>query len=183
MAGLRSGSNIELTREIPGLPGIVVGVRWVAGQEYALADSLVTATILCDGRGRALSDEHFVFFNQLSDPSGSVQLTGDDTEQVEVTFSLVPPEVARIVFVLYVNEGNGLRRTLDRLRDLTVRVLDPRDERELARSENLTRMLDGETALALGEVYRHNGGWKFKVLGDGYLIGIAGLAKDYGVLS
>jgi tellurium resistance protein TerD len=65
-----------------------------------------------------------------------------------------------------------------------VRGLDPRDDRELVRSENLAPALDGETALALalGEVYRHNGGWKFKVLGEGYRAGIAALAEDYGVL-
>jgi len=187
MADLRRGSNVELTREIPGLPGLVLGVRWNAGQERALADSLVIATILCDDRGRALSDEHFVFFNQLAEPSMSVeqldQVLGPDTEQVEIRFSAVPPEISRIVVVLYLNEGNGLRRTLGRLRELTVRATDPRDQRELVRSENLTPALDQETALALAEVYRHNGGWKFKVLGEAYLAGVIGLAKDYGVVS
>jgi tellurium resistance protein TerD len=186
MASLRRGSNVELTREIPGLPGLVLGVRWDAGPEQALADSLVMAAILCDRRSQALSDAHFVFFNQLAEPGRSVgmagEVTGDDAEQVEVAFSEVPEDVARIVAVLYVNEGNGLRRALGRLRELTLRALDPRDERELVRSENLAPALDGETALALGEVYRHNGGWKFKVLGEGYRSGIEGLAKDYGVI-
>jgi tellurium resistance protein TerD len=186
MASLRRGSNVELTREIPDLPGLVFGVRWNAGPEPALADSLVMAAILCDRRSRALSGEHFVFFNQLAEPSRSVgmpaDVTGDDAEQVEVIFSAVPEEVARIVVVLYVNEGTGLRRALGRLRELTLRALDPRDDRELVRSENLAATLDGETALTLGEVYRHNGGWKFKVLGEGYRAGIAGLAADYGVV-
>ncbi|WP_410618215.1 TerD family protein [Amycolatopsis sp. cmx-8-4] len=185
MASLRRGSNVELTREIPDLPGVVLGVRCDAGPERALADSVVLAAILCDRGSRALSGEHFVFFNQLTEPSGSVgmaaEVTGDDLEQVEVVFAEVPEEVSRIVVVLYVNEGNGLRRALGRLRELTVRALDPRGERELVRSENLATTLDGETALALGEVYRHNGGWKFKVLGEGYRAGIAGLAQDYGV--
>ncbi|HEY3466184.1 MAG TPA: TerD family protein [Amycolatopsis sp.] len=182
MAALKRGSNVELTREIPDLPGVVLGVRWEVGPEPALAESLVVAAILCDHARRAPSAEHFVFFNQLTEPSRSVAMAGDDDDQVEVVFADVPGEVSRIVAVLYVNEGNGLRRGLGRLRYLTLRGLDPRDDRELVRSENLAPALDGETALALGEVYRHNGGWKFKVLGEGYRSGIAALAEDYGVI-
>ena len=63
---------------------------------------------------------------------------------------------------------------------------DPGAERatatnELVRSEDLAPAFDAETAVVLGEVYRHDGGWKFKVLGQGYSKGIAGVAADYGV--
>jgi tellurium resistance protein TerD len=184
-AVLRRGSNVALTKEIPGLPGLVVGVRWNVGREEILGENLVVATVLCDARGKALSAAHFVFFNQLSEPEMSVrqleQAVGSDTEQVEVHFNAVPAEVSRIVVVLYVNEAHSLLRPLGRLREIGVRALDLRDNRELARSENLSPALDAETALSLCEVYRHNGGWKFKVLGEGYTTGIRGLADDYGI--
>jgi tellurium resistance protein TerD len=182
---MRRGSNVALTREIPGLTGLVVGVNWQVGVETALADNLVMATILCDADSKAISDDHFVFFNQLADPDMSVsQLTravGGDAEQVEIHFAAVPAEVCRIVVVLYVNEGAGLRRDLGRLREIGVRALDLADNSELVRSENLAGALGAETAVSLCEVYRHNGGWKFKVIGEGYTTGIIGLAKDYGV--
>ena len=60
-------------------------------------------------------------------------------------------------------------------------MLNLTDNQELVRSENLAPVLNGETALSLGEVYRHNGDWKFKVIGEGYSTGVAGLALDYGV--
>jgi tellurium resistance protein TerD len=75
----------------------------------------------------------------------------------------------------------GLRRSLGRLRECVLRVLNLADNAELVRSENLATALDGETAMTLGEVYRHQGDWKFKVIGEGYSTGIAGLAKDYGI--
>jgi tellurium resistance protein TerD len=184
-AVLRRGSNVALTKEIPGLIGVVVGVRWNTGREEVLGESLTVATVLCDPGGKALSADHFVYFNQLSDPANSVsqleQALGGDAEQLEVHFGAVPAEVSRIVVTLYVNEANGLRRTLGRLREIGVRALDLRDNRELARSENLAKDLDAETALALCEVYRHGGGWKFKVVGEGYTTGVRGLAGDYGV--
>jgi tellurium resistance protein TerD len=185
MAVMKRGANVALTREIPGLTGLVLGVGWNAGSESALADNLVMATILCDADSRALSDEHFVFFNQLSSPELSVQkleqAMGSDKEQVEIDLASVPAAVERIVVVLYVNDGPAQHRTLGQLRSCEVRVLNLADNKELVRSEDLAPGLDNETALTLGEVYRHNGDWKFKVLGQGYSKGILGVAADYGL--
>lgn len=182
---MRRGANVSLTREVPGLKGLVVGVRWNAGAETALADNLTMATILCGTNGRALSEQHFVFFNQLTSPEMSVQqleqALGGDQEQVEIDLTAVPDDVDRIVIVVYVNEGPAQRRTLGQLRSLVVRVLNLDGNTELVRSEELAGVLQSETALALGEVYRHNAEWKFKVLGQGYSKGIAGVAADYGL--
>ena len=181
---MQRGANVSLTREIPGLRGVVLGVRWNAGGEAVLDDNLVMATILCGADGKALSDEHFVFFNQLATPDLSVQqletALGGDKEQVEVDLAAVPPEVDRIVVVVYVNDGPGARRTLGQLRGCQIRVLDLADNRELVRSAELADALDGETALTLGELYRHDG-WKVRVLGQGASSGIQGLAADYGL--
>ena len=185
MPPMRRGANAALTREIPGLTTIAVGVSWNAGAERVLEDNLVLATVLCDGSGKAPSAEHFVFFNQLTSPDESVSqvrtaLAGDK-EQVEIDLPDVPADIARIVVVIYLNDGTAQRRTLAQLREITVVVREAGSARELIRSENLAPPLTTETALVLGEVYRHSGDWKFKVLGDGYSAGIAGIAADFGL--
>jgi tellurium resistance protein TerD len=183
MAQLRRGANVALTREIPTLRSVLLGIRFETGAEKALLDNLVTATILCDTANKALSDEHFVFFNQLSSPEESVSqreaALGEDSEQVEVSLPDVPAEVERIVVVAYLNDPQ--RRSLGQLRECHIRVLDANGNAELVRSENLAPTLTSETALALGELYRHQGGWKFRVIGEGYAKGIAGIAADYGI--
>jgi tellurium resistance protein TerD len=185
LAQLKRGANVALSREIPNLTGLVVGVHWNVGSESVLADNLVLATILCDAAGRALSEQHFVFFNQLTTPELSVtqleQAMGTDQEQIEIDLTAVPPTVDRIVSLIYVNEGPAQRRTLGQLRSCVVRVLNLADNAELVRSEELATGLSVETALILGEIYRHDGGWKFKVVGDGYAKGIAGVANDFGL--
>ncbi|MDQ2751041.1 MAG: TerD family protein [Actinomycetota bacterium] len=182
---MKRGANVALSREIPGLSGVVLGVSWNAGAETALTDNLVFGAILCDKDNRALSDDHFVFFNQLSSPDLSVkeleEALGGDQEQIEIDLGSVPANVDRIVAVLYINDGPAQRRTLGQLRGCAVRVLNLADNKELVRSEDLAPPLDSETALALGEMYRHDGDWKFKVLGQGYSKGIAGIAADYGL--
>jgi tellurium resistance protein TerD len=185
MAEMKRGANVALTREIPGLKALVLGISWNAGGEHVLDDNLVFAAVLCGPDGRARNDQDFVFFNQISSPDESVaqrdEALGGDQEQIEVDLGSVPAEIDRIVVVLYVNEGPAQRRTLGQLRSCVVRVLDAADNRELVRSEELARAFSTETAVALGEVYRHDGGWKFKVLGQGYSKGIAGIASDYGI--
>jgi tellurium resistance protein TerD len=185
MASLQRGANVALTREIRGLTGVVLGVRFNAGAEKLLTDNLVVATILCGPNGKALSDEHFVFFNQLMTPDLSVtqleQALGQDDEQIEIDLAAVPAEVSRIVVLVYVNEGIAARRTLGQLRDCSIRVLNLDGNAELISSENLAPGLGIETALLLGEMYRHGSEWKFKVIGDGYSTGITGIAADYGL--
>ena len=182
---LPRGGNVPLMRENPGLKGVVFGVRFVTGAEKALADSLVVAAILCDGAAKAISPGHFVFFNQLASPDLSVraleEALGGDNEQIEVDLHDVPLEVSRIVVVLYVNEGTTARRTLGQLRSCMIRLLNLHGNTEMVRSEDLATGLVQETALALGELYRHQGDWKFKVLGDGYAGGVTAVAGHYGV--
>jgi tellurium resistance protein TerD len=185
MAQMKRGSNVALTREIPSLHTVVLGVQISNAAERVLADNLVVATILCDAASKALSDEHFIFFNQLTSPDESVaqmdSTLGEDLEQIEVDLERVPPEVERIVVVVYFNEGIAQHRSLAQLHDCYVRVLNGDGFAELVRSENLAPALTTETALALGELYRHQGGWKFKVIGEGYAKGIIGVAADYGL--
>ncbi|MBE7190082.1 TerD family protein [Jatrophihabitans endophyticus] len=185
MAEMKRGANVALTREIPGLAAVVVGVSWDAGAERVLDDNLVLAAILVGPDGRARSDQDFVFFNQIASPAMSVQeldqALGDDKEQVEIDLAAVPAEIDRVVVVLYVNDGPAQRRTLGQLRSCVVRVRNAAGNAELVRSEELARTFGGETAVALGEIYRNGTDWKFKVLGQGYSKGVAAIAADYGV--
>jgi tellurium resistance protein TerD len=182
---MKRGSNVALTREIPGLSTIVIGARFDPGPERAVSENLVLAAILCNAANKALTGAHFVFFNQLTSPDLSVAQLAEgldsDDEQIEIDLHEVPAEVARIVVVVYLNDGIGPSRTLGRLRECTVRVVNQVGNLELVRSENLAPGLVSETGMALGEIYRHDGGWKFKVLGAGYENGILGIAADYGV--
>lgn len=179
------GANVALTREIPSLSGVVVGIRWNAAGDAALSDNLVAGALLCDATGNVVSDRHLVFFNQLVSPDASVtqlrELVGDDDEQLEVDLDSVPADVDRIIVMLYFNEGSAAKRTLGQLRSCVVRVLNLADNAELVRSEDFAPALTTETALLLGQLYRHRTGWKFKVIGQGSAAGLRGLAQAHGL--
>lgn len=182
-APLARGANLYLTKDRPALRGVVVGVRWSQGTDPALSTDVVAATLLCDADHHVLSDRHVVFFNQMLSPDTAVaQLEaqrGDDDEQIEVDLRAVPPEVERIVVFVYLHGDGAGGRSLGQLRSCAIRVLDLADGSELARSEDLAAALSSETALVLGHLYRRNGEWKFRVVGQGYSSGLRGVADDY----
>lgn len=177
---LVAGGNTSLTADNPLLKELVVGFGWNVISSNGPAAELVPSAIMCGEDGKAVSDDHFVFFNQLAAPDGSVQyVQGDDQEQIDVNLALVPEKVAKIVFVVYVDPDVRKPRTFSAVRNSYVRVAD-KEDRDIVRY-NVDTDVSQSTAVVFGELYRYKGAWKFRALGQGYSHGLQGVAKDFGV--
>lgn len=182
---LTRGGNVPLTGSVPTLSTAVVGVAWDSAGDRSFEERLSLAAILCDKSGKAVAPDAMVFFNQpLSADTSTAHSDipfGDDDEQVEIDLDDVPAEVQRLVFVLYVADSVGARQPLSRLRSCVVRVVNATDGAQIVSSEDLAPGLGDQTAVMLGEVYRHGEGWKFKVIGEGYSRGLSGVLDQFGV--
>lgn len=177
---LQSGTNMSLTKVNPLIDDLILGFGWNVLKSNGPEVDLVPSVIAVDSSGKALSDDHFVFFNQLSTPDGSVQyVVGDDVEQVDVKLSLVPTNVQKLVFVVYVDPDVRKPGNFGAVRGAYVRVAD-KDNSEIVRFD-VPSIDMSITAMIFGELYRHNGEWKFRAVGQGYTSGIVGVAKDFGV--
>ena len=185
---LTKGGNISLTKQAPGLAAVVVGLGWDARTTDGAAFDLDASAIICNADGKALSDQHFVFFNNLKSPDGAVEHTGDnvtgegagDDEQLKVNLSGLPPEAARIVFPVSIYAGDSSGQTFGQVRNAFIRVVNQADNSELARYD-LSEDASTETAMVFGELYRNGDEWKFRAVGQGYSAGLAGIARDFGV--
>ena len=185
---LSKGGNVSLTKAAPGLTAVVVGLGWdvrtTTGEDFDLDAS----AILADANGKVISDAHFVFFNNLKSPEGSVEHLGDnltgegegDDEQVKVQLSTVPAEVDKIVFPVSIYDGNNRGQSFGQVRNAFIRIVNQADNAELARYD-LTEDASTETAMVFGELYRNGAEWKFRAVGQGYASGLTGIAKDFGV--
>ncbi|WP_175409621.1 TerD family protein [Streptomyces sp. TRM64462] len=165
------GANVPVpTRDLR------VELGWRSGPGVPDVDA--SALLLVSGKVR--SDADFVFYNQATHPSGSVRHDGKRTAGGSVTDALtvrlpqVEPSVERVVLAASADGG-----AFGRVPDLYIRVVDAADGTELARYES--RDATVETAFILGELYRRQGGWKFRAVGQGYGTGLAGLATDFGI--
>ncbi|MFJ8584259.1 TerD family protein [Streptomyces sp. NPDC093595] len=140
----------------------------------------VDASALLLVAGRVRSDADFVFYNQPAHASGAVRHEGKRTSGAAVTDTLtvdlarVEPAVDRLVLAASADGGS-----FGRVPGLSIRVLDAAGGTEVARYDSQDATV--ETAFILGELYRRQGAWKFRAVGQGYGSGLAGLATDFGI--
>jgi tellurium resistance protein TerD len=185
---LSKGGNVSLTKEAPGLTAVTVGLGWDVRTTTGADFDLDASALLLDASGKVVSDKHFVFFNNLKSPDGSVEHTGDnltgegegDDEVINVNLAGVPADVVKIVFPVSIYEAESRQQSFGQVRNAYIRVLNAADQRELARYD-LTEDASTETAMVFGELYRHGAEWKFRAIGQGYASGLRGIAQDFGV--
>ncbi|MCQ4044627.1 TerD family protein [Streptantibioticus rubrisoli] len=185
---LSKGGNVSLSKEAPNLTAVQVGLGWDARTTTGADFDLDASALLTNAAGRVLTDQHFVFYNNLKSPDGSVEHTGDnltgegegDDEVINVDLAQVPHEVDRIVFPVSIYDAEDRQQSFGQVRNAYIRVVNRADNRELARYD-LTEDASTETAMVFGELYRNNGEWKFRAIGQGYASGLRGIAQDFGV--
>ncbi|MFI2200226.1 TerD family protein [Streptomyces sp. NPDC020192] len=185
---LGKGGNVSLSKQAPGLSAVVVGLGWDVRTTTGADYDLDASALLCDATGKVVSDQHFVFYNNLNSPDGSVEHTGDnltgegegDDESIKVNLVAVPAEIAKIVFPVSIHDADVRGQSFGQVRNAFIRVVNQANGQEIARYD-LSEDASTETAMVFGELYRHAGEWKFRAVGQGYASGLRGIAQDFGV--
>jgi stress response protein SCP2 len=160
----------------------------VKGQNTALAASQVQivvevavptdlSALLVTANGKVRSDADFIFYNQPDGPGVSCRQGGTGQPwRVHVDTSAVPADIERVRVVVSV-DGTGQR--FGQVAPPTTRIFDAAGA-ELA--QYVITGLDTETIVIATELYRRNGAWKIRAVGQGYAGGLADLVKDHGVV-
>jgi tellurium resistance protein TerD len=185
---LSKGGNVSLSKEAPGLTHVVVGLGWDIRTTTGVDFDLDASAIMCGSTDKVLSDQHFVFFNNLASPDGSVQHTGDnltgegegDDEQVKVDLAGMSADVQRVVFPVSIYDAATRQQNFGQVRNAFIRIVNQDGGTELARYD-LSEDASTETAMVFGELYRNGAEWKFRAVGQGYASGLEGIARDFGV--
>ncbi len=188
-ASLAKGQNTSLTQDGTPLADVTVGLGWDVGAE-GVAFDLDAAALVCGPDNRVLSDGHFVFYNNLSTPDGSVRHLGDNTtgagdgDDERITVDLDGLDraggVEQVVFTVSIHDASARGQSFGKVDEAYIRVVDNATGREMCRYE-LSYDAATETAMVFGALYRRGGEWKFRAIGQGYDNGLAGIVTDYGV--
>ncbi len=167
---MMKGANVPVP-----MSAVRVELGWQSGPGVPDADA--SALLLAGGKVR--SDSDFVFYNQAQHPSGAVRHEGKQQgptviDSLSVNLAQVEPSIETVVIAASTDGG-----TFGQFHGLYVRVLDASNGAEVARFDSTGAT--SETAFVLGELYRRQGAWKFRAVGQGYASGLGGLATDFGI--
>lgn len=128
---LAKGDSVSLSKQVPGLTAVTVGVSWELHENCDNEDlAFELSALLCDERKRVLSDHHFFFYNNFTAPDNSIHLRADDIferpdfEVIEVKLAALEPTVASIVFAVSVCDIMFPKLTFREVKSLYIRVLD-----------------------------------------------------------
>ncbi len=186
---LSKGQKVDLTKKNPGLKNIMVGLGWDVNAFDSGADfDLDAAAFMLGSNGKCPTEKEFIFYGNLEHASGAVKHMGDnltgegegDDEQIEVKLPDIPSNVERIAFTVTIYDSDVRRQNFGQVSNSFIRIVDMATDTELIRYD-LGEDFSIETAVVVGELYRHNGEWKFNAIGSGFQGGLAALCGHYGI--
>ncbi|MFC4804107.1 TerD family protein [Filifactor villosus] len=190
---LQKGQKVSLSKENAGLSKVVVGLGWDEVEQKRGFFSAKPAAIDCDASaillqgGKLCDKKDLVYFGNLQHPTGTVKHMGDnltgagegDDEQIIVDLASIPAQYDRVVIVANIYQAVQRNQHFGLIRNAFIRLVDERTDTEMCRY-NLTDDYSGMSAIIFGEIYRHNGEWKFNAMGQGTTDpGLGELANRY----
>ena len=185
---LNKGGNLSLSKTDPTLVRILIGLGWDERATDGASFDLDASAFLLTASGKVRGDHDFIFYNQLKSQDGSVEHTGDnrsgqgdgDDESLLVDLSKVSPEVEKVVVTVTIHDAQSRGQNFGQIANAFIRVVNQDSGIEIVRFD-LAEDYSTETAMVFGEVYRHNGEWKFRAVGQGYAGGLAAMCQQYGI--
>ncbi|MDR3266399.1 MAG: TerD family protein [Tannerella sp.] len=180
--------NLEKGQRVNvNLPKFVVGLGWDANSSNTGLDFDLDASMFILGENKqVLTEEYFVFYNNLKSPDGAVEHTGDnrtgegegDDESIKVNLSKINPNATEICIVVTIDKSDERRQNFGQVRNSFVRIYNPDNDEELLKYE-LEEDFSVETAVEFGRIYKKNNEWKFEAVGIGQKGGLADYLNKY----
>lgn len=173
--GLTSPSGVPLTQ-------LKVGLSWESNLD------LDVECFMLGQNGKVLGDDWFVFYGSLQSPDGSVIHSGDckdgampgDDEVITVNLQRLNTSVAKLVFVVSIDQAKEQGYNFSMVQNARLHVMDCQSGSDLC-EYRLTEYYPQVTSMVIGELYLHNGQWKFNPVGNGTQSDLYDLCRIYGV--
>lgn len=185
---LSKGGNLSLTKTDPTLTNVLVGLGWDTRSTDGAAFDLDASLFLLGANDKVRGQHDFIFYNQPTSADGSVEHTGDnrtgegdgDDESIKIDLTRVAADVQKIIVTVTIHDADARRQNFGQVQNAFVRVLNDKSQNEIVRFD-LNEDYSIETAMIFAELYRHNGEWKFRAVGQGFSGGLKAMCDQYGI--
>ena len=185
---LNKGGNLSLSKTDPSLNQVLIGLGWDARATDGADFDLDSSAFLLAANDKVRGETDFIFYNQTRSPEGSVEHTGDnrtgegdgDDEAVKINLAKIPTDVQKIAITVTIHDAESRGQNFGQVQNAFIRVVNDQTNVEIVRFD-LNEDYSTETAMIFGELYRHNGEWKFRAVGQGYNGGLRAMCGQYGI--
>lgn len=180
MINLEKGQRVNVE-----LQQFSIGLGWDTNQSNTGVDFDLDASAFVLGENKKLlSDDYFVFYNNLKSPDGSVEHTGDnltgegegDDEKILIDLSKINPQATEICFVITIHKADERKQNFGQVHNSFIRICDKSEE---IMKYELEEDFSIETAVEFGRLYKKNSQWKFEAIGVGYKDGLQEFVNKY----
>lgn len=180
---LQKGQRIDL-----GLTKMTIGLGWDPNEGTGYDFDLDASAIMIDSQRKLVSEDYFVFYNNLNSPDGALTHSGDDPsgknsdgdddEAIAVDLERVDQRVEEILFVVTIEDYERRKQNFGQVRNSYIRIVDQNTSQEIAKYE-LDEDFSIETGIEFGRLYKKNGSWKFEASGIGYRADLGFFLEKY----
>ena len=176
---LTRGANLSLPEE--ACTGLRVSVVWAASTGM----DLDVAAVAVDATGRSLGLEYVLNHDRPMAAGGALRLDNDalgldgaDTESMSVNLRALPDDLAKVLVILSIHDAEARAQSFAQLGSARIELSSTAGA-AVAAFEVTER--GSERAMILGELYRHQGSWKFRAVGQGPPEGLGPIASQVGI--
>jgi tellurium resistance protein TerD len=185
---LMKGGNISLTKTDPSLKNIIVGLGWDVRETDGETFDLDASILMVQADGKVRSDRDFIYYHQKDSACGAVHHTGDnrtgagdgDDESIHVFLDKVPAEIHKLIVCVSIYDADKKKQNFGQVLNAFIRLVNKDTQQEVTRYD-LSENASTQTAMIFGEIYRYEGEWKFRAVGQGVKDGLTELIRMHGI--
>jgi len=183
---LEKKKPISLQKEKPGMKNIIAGLGWDEATINGAPVDCDVSVFLLGTNGKLVSDEHFIFYNNLKSPDGAVVHSGDsrdgdgdgDDESISIDLSKIDSKVEFLYFAITIHESEGRGHHFGNVGNSFIKIRNGADNAILCQYQ-LKEGFDGQDSLIIASLSRHDGAWNVEALGQPFSGGLATLIELY----
>lgn len=182
MINLEKGQRVNVD-----LLKFTIGLGWDTNTSSTGSAFDLDASVFVLGENKKLiSDEYFIFYNNLKSPDGAVAHTGDnldgegegDDESIKINLNSITPQATEIVIVVTIHQAEERKQNFGQVHNSFIRIFNTDTQEEILKYE-LEEDFSVETAVEFGRIYKRNGQWKFEAIGVGQKGGLQEYLNTY----
>lgn len=186
---LTKGQSISLTKLNGALKNISIELGWKANGFTGADFDLDASAIMVNDQGKVRSNSDFLYYGVESKqtPCGSIKHSGDnktgdgDGEKMTIDLSKIPLDIQKVVFVVSIYHAKKRAQNFGQVTQAYIKVVNLDNPAENLPKYDLSEDASQNTSVVFAELYRHEGEWKFRALGNGFDNGLAGVGNMFGL--